>query len=91
MYGLGNWGPDPLHRNSVADHVGMKGGPECQAHYYSVYVDTDTFPLPKPAPEMAFVSGSLYRIYAGLYRLLAALGFHECSLGGICILAFTAC
>ena len=56
MYGLGNWGPDPLHRLSVADHVGMKSGAECRAHYYSIYVETDCFPEPKPAPEMAYVS-----------------------------------
>ncbi|GAB4822858.1 hypothetical protein N2152v2_009904 [Parachlorella kessleri] len=55
MYGLGNWGPDPLHRLSVADHVGMKTGAECRAHYYSIYVETDCFPEPKPAPEMAYI------------------------------------
>ena len=38
MYGLGNWGPDPLHRNSVSDHVGMKvrgggSGPGDSQHF----------------------------------------------------------
>jgi hypothetical protein len=59
MYGLGNWGPDPLHRNSVADHVGMKSGAECRAHYHAIFVETDCFPDPKPAPEMAHVRATL--------------------------------
>lgn len=44
LYGLGNW-------SRVGKHVG-KPEEECKNHYFSVYVDVDTFPNPKKAPEM---------------------------------------
>lgn len=43
-FGLGNW-------VKVAEHVG-KHADDCRAHYFSVYVETDTFPVPRPSPEM---------------------------------------
>ena len=43
-FGLGNW-------VKVAEHVG-KHADDCRAHYFSVYVETDTFPVPQPSPEM---------------------------------------
>ncbi|KAL0481300.1 hypothetical protein AKO1_012753 [Acrasis kona] len=39
-FGLGNW-------VDVAEHVGTKNKFECEYHYWSVYVDVDTFPLPQ--------------------------------------------
>lgn len=43
-YGLGNW-------TKVAEHLGRT--PEvCRDHYFATYIDTDTFPLPKRAPEL---------------------------------------
>jgi transcriptional adapter 2-alpha len=43
-YGLGNW-------IKVAEHIGRT--PEvCRDHYFATYIDTDTFPLPKRAPEL---------------------------------------
>lgn len=44
LYGLGNW-------SRVGEHVG-KPPEDCRSHYFAVYVETDTFPEPKPAPEM---------------------------------------
>lgn len=43
-FGLGNW-------VKVAEHVG-KHADDCRAHYFSVYVETETFPVPQPSPEM---------------------------------------
>lgn len=43
-FGLGNW-------TKVAEHVG-KHADDCRAHYFSVYVETETFPVPQPSPEM---------------------------------------
>lgn len=45
LYGLGNW-------SKVAEYVG-KAPDDCRSHYFTVYVETETFPVPKPAPEMA--------------------------------------
>lgn len=45
LYGLGNW-------NKVSEHVG-RPAKDCKAHYFAVYIETDTFPQPKPAPQMA--------------------------------------
>jgi transcriptional adapter 2-alpha len=39
MFGLGNW-------VDCAEHVGTKNKFECEYHYWSTYVDVDTFPLP---------------------------------------------
>jgi transcriptional adapter 2-alpha len=39
MFGLGNW-------VDVAEHVGTKNKFECEYHYWSTYVDVETFPLP---------------------------------------------
>ena len=44
LYGLGNW-------VKVAEHVG-KLPEDCKAHYFQVYVETDTFPVPQAQPEM---------------------------------------
>jgi transcriptional adapter 2-alpha len=41
-YGLGNW-------EDVADHVGSKSLLECRQHYFDVYIDTPTCPLPNTA------------------------------------------
>ena len=53
MYGLGNW-------SSVAEHVGTKGDRECETHYYSVYIEPSTFPLPSPTPDMLGVDPLKY-------------------------------
>ena len=45
MYGVGNWG-------AVAEHVGVKTPPACKAHYYQIYMDSHTCPLPQPVPEL---------------------------------------
>lgn len=45
LYGLGNW-------SRVSEHVG-RPAKNCREHYFAVYVETDMFPKPKPAPEMA--------------------------------------
>ena len=47
LYGLGNWA-------KVGEHVG-KHPDDCKAHYFEVYVETDTFPVPKPRAEMGGV------------------------------------
>jgi len=39
MYGLGNW-------SDVADHVGTKNKAKCEQHYYDVYLNSSTAPLP---------------------------------------------
>jgi len=39
MYGLGNWG-------DVSDHVGTKSSQACKEHYFSVYINVGTSPLP---------------------------------------------
>lgn len=44
LYGLGNWA-------KVGEHVG-KHADDCKVHYFEVYVETDTFPVPKPRGEM---------------------------------------
>jgi len=41
-YGLGNW-------EDVADHVGTKQLHECREHYFAVYIDPPTGPLPDTA------------------------------------------
>ena len=38
-YGLGNW-------EDVSDHVGTKSLVSCREHYFSVYIDSATSPLP---------------------------------------------
>jgi transcriptional adapter 2-alpha len=43
-FGLGNW-------VKVAEHVG-KHADDCRAHYFSVYVETTTFPAPQRSSEM---------------------------------------
>jgi hypothetical protein len=50
--GPGNWA-------AVAEHVGTKSTEECQQHYYQIYIQPDSFPLPTPAPEMAGVSAGV--------------------------------
>ena len=40
FFGLGNWA-------KVAEHGG-KHADDCKAHYFAVYVETETFPQPKP-------------------------------------------
>ena len=39
MYGLGNW-------TEVSEHVGTKSKQRCHAHYFDVYVNSPTTPLP---------------------------------------------
>eukprot|EP01097_Dermamoeba_algensis_P008477 TRINITY_DN5678_c0_g1_i1.p1 TRINITY_DN5678_c0_g1~~TRINITY_DN5678_c0_g1_i1.p1 ORF type:complete len:495 (+),score=100.39 TRINITY_DN5678_c0_g1_i1:45-1529(+) len=39
IYGLGNW-------TDIADHVGTKTKEQCAEHYFSVYINTATCPLP---------------------------------------------
>ncbi|KAJ2799825.1 Transcriptional adapter ada2, partial [Coemansia helicoidea] len=39
QFGMGNW-------KDAADHVGTKTKEECEQHYMSVYVASDTWPLP---------------------------------------------
>ena len=39
MFGLGNW-------SEVADHIGSKDKEQCEAHYFSAYIDVETCPLP---------------------------------------------
>ncbi|KAJ2664667.1 Transcriptional adapter ada2 [Coemansia sp. RSA 1200] len=39
QFGMGNW-------KDAADHVGTKSKEECERHYNSVYVASDTWPLP---------------------------------------------
>jgi transcriptional adapter 2-alpha len=39
MYGLGNW-------SEVSEHVGTKTKAQCHAHYFDVYVNSPTAPLP---------------------------------------------
>ncbi len=39
MYGLGNW-------SEVAEHVGTKSKTQCHSHYFDVYVNAPTAPLP---------------------------------------------
>lgn len=41
LYGLGNW-PE------ISEHVSTKTTEECKQHFFSVYVDTPTFPEPSP-------------------------------------------
>jgi transcriptional adapter 2-alpha len=41
MYGLGNW-------SDVADHVGTKEKQQCEQHYYAVYLESKSAPLPDP-------------------------------------------
>ena len=48
FFGLGNWA-------KVAEHVG-KHADDCKAHYFAVYVETETFPQPKPTSEMQGVN-----------------------------------
>jgi len=51
-YGLGNW-------TEVAEHVGTKSKAMCRTHYFAVYVNVPTAPLPdlanmgRPAPAQA--------------------------------------
>jgi hypothetical protein len=49
--GPGNWA-------AVAEHVGTKTTQECLQHYYQIYIEPASFPLPTPAPEMAGVGGT---------------------------------
>ena len=51
MYGLGSWA-------AVGEHVGTKGEGACRAHYYEAYIDTPTFPEPRPLPCMAGVDSA---------------------------------
>ena len=37
--GIGNW-------SAAAEHVGTRTAEEAQRHYYEVYIDSPTFPLP---------------------------------------------
>lgn len=39
MYGIGNW-------SDISDHVGTKTAPQCKEHYFKIYIDTPTAPLP---------------------------------------------
>ena len=39
MYGIGNW-------VDCADHVGTKTKDECETHYFLIYFDSPTAPLP---------------------------------------------
>src|SRR5262245_5359552 len=39
MYGLGNWG-------DVSDHIGTKAAAESKEHYFRVYINVPTAPLP---------------------------------------------
>lgn len=39
MYGMGNWG-------DVSDHVGTKSNQECKTHYFNVYINVPTAPMP---------------------------------------------
>lgn len=43
-YGLGNWA-------KVSEHVG-RAEEACKEHYFSVYIDTDTFPIPRVSSEL---------------------------------------
>lgn len=48
--GLGNW-------EGVAELLGGNKGPaQCKQHYYDMYINVDSFPLPTPAPELANLS-----------------------------------
>lgn len=44
LYGIGSW-------TRIAEHVG-RSEQECRQHYFEVYIQTDTFPEPKPAPNL---------------------------------------
>ncbi len=46
----------------MADFVSTKTAFQCRRHYFSVYIDVDSFPLPTPAPEMAQVGGTRTRV-----------------------------
>jgi transcriptional adapter 2-alpha len=49
LYGLGNW-------SDVADHVGTKNKTKCEAHYYEIFLNSQTAPLPvcsRPLPVSA--------------------------------------
>jgi transcriptional adapter 2-alpha len=39
MYGLGNW-------EDIEAHVGSKTAQECEDHYFSTFIDVETYPLP---------------------------------------------
>jgi hypothetical protein len=45
----------PFNWLAVSDHVGTKTPEQCRHHFYSIYIEPDSFPLPTPAPEMAGV------------------------------------
>jgi transcriptional adapter 2-alpha len=39
MYGIGNW-------SDISDHVGTKTGPQSKEHYFKIYIDIPTTPIP---------------------------------------------
>eukprot|EP00775_Hariotina_reticulata_P009048 gene9048-9218_t len=46
IYGPGSWA-------AVAEHVGTKSKAACKEHYFQIYIEPGSCPLPTPAPEMA--------------------------------------
>jgi len=50
MYGLGNW-------SEVAEHVGTKSKTQCHGHYFDVYVNAPTAPL----PDMSKILGKKFK------------------------------
>lgn len=47
--GPGNWA-------AASEHVGTKTAEECLQHYFQIYIEPDSCPLPTPALEMTGVS-----------------------------------
>eukprot|EP01113_Clastostelium_recurvatum_P029973 TRINITY_DN3631_c0_g1_i3.p1 TRINITY_DN3631_c0_g1~~TRINITY_DN3631_c0_g1_i3.p1 ORF type:complete len:584 (+),score=187.76 TRINITY_DN3631_c0_g1_i3:68-1819(+) len=39
MYGLGNW-------SDISEHVGSKSSADCRDHYFGIYINVPTYPLP---------------------------------------------
>jgi hypothetical protein len=57
--GLGNW-------VSVADHVANKTAVQCKNHYFQTYINTETFPYPMAAPELANLTEVIAKTRPGI-------------------------
>lgn len=56
LAGPGNWA-------AVAEHVGTKSKAACKEHYFQIYIEPRSCPLPTPAPEMAGVSKNTHLLH----------------------------